>query len=163
MLKEQIKKESSDSLKSGNQLKRSVLSMLLNAIQNKELDKRAKLSKATADVTKLETQSQLNDEEVLEALASEIKKRKESVEQFEAANRKELADKERAEIEILSVYLPAQLGEDEIKAEVKKIISELGASGPKDMGRVIGAVMAKLKGRADGGTVSRTVKELLIV
>jgi uncharacterized protein len=163
MLKEQLKKESNESLKSGNQLKRSVLGMLLSAVQSKELSKRAKLSETVTDIAELEKQSQLNDEEVLGVIMSEIKKRKESVEQFEIAKRKELADKERAEIEILSVYMPAQLSEDEIKSEIKQAISGLNASGPKDMGKVISTVMAKLKGKADGGIVSKMVKELLAV
>lgn len=166
MLKEQLKKENNESLKSGNQLKRLVLGMLLSAIQNRELNKRAKLSETTADTAELEKQSQLNDEEVLEAVASEIKKRKESVEQFEAANRKELADKEKAEIEILSVYMPAQASEEEIRAEVEKAIKDMGKpphSWRECGGKVIGAVMAKLKGKADGGTVSKIVKELLTI
>lgn len=166
MLKEQLKKENNESLKSGNQLKRLVLGMLLSAIRNRELSKRARLSETIADTAELEKQSQLNDEEVLEAVASEIKKRKESVEQFEAANRKELADKEKAEIEILSVYMPAQASEEEIRAEVEKAIKDMGKpphSWRECGGKVIGAVIAKLKGKADGGTVSKIVKELLII
>ena len=161
-LKIQLQKEVNESLKAGNQLKRSTLGMLLSAIQSRELNKRTQLSKTVSDTAELEKQSQLSDEEIIETIASEVKKRRESVEQFEAAKRNDLADKEKAEIEILIAYLPAQLGEAEIKSEIHKTISELGASGPKDMGKVIGAVMAKLKGKVDGTLVSKLVKESLV-
>lgn len=161
MLKQKLQKELGESLKSGDQVKRLVLGMVMTAIKNKELIKRQQLSKTASDTGELEKQSQLTDEEVLEVIASEVKKRKESVEQFQAGGREELAQKEKAEMDILLTYLPEQMGEDEIRAEIQKTISELNASGPKDMGKVIGAVMAKLKGRADGGLVSKIAKELL--
>lgn len=162
MLKQQLQKDLTDSLKSGDQLKRLVLGMLMTSIKNRELTKRQQLSKSVADTTELEKQSQLTDEEVVEVVASEVKKRRESVEQFKAGGRDELAQKEKSEMDILLSYLPEQLGENEIRSAVQKTIAEVGATGVKDMGKVIGAVMAKLKGRADGGTVSRLAKELLI-
>lgn len=161
MLKERIQKELNESLKAGEQLKRLVLGMLATAIKNRELAKRTRLSKTISDVSELEKQSQLNDDEVLEVLASEVKKRKEAVEQFKVGGRDELAQKEKSEMDILLSYLPEQVSEDEVRAEVKKIISELGAQGPKDMGKVIGSAMSKFKGRVDGSTVSKIVKELL--
>lgn len=161
MLKQQLQKDLNDSLKSGNQLKRLVLGMLMTSIKNRELAKRQQLSKTVRDTAELEKQSQLTDEEIIGALAGEVKKRKEALEQFKAGGREELAQKEKSEMDILLAYLPEQLGEDVVRAEVKKTISELGASSPKDMGKVISAIMAKLKGRADGGLVSKTVRELL--
>lgn len=161
MLKQQLQKELNESLKSGDQAKRLVLGMLMTAVKNKELAKRQQLSKTISDAAELEKQSQLMDEEIIETIAGEVKKRKEAAEQFTVGGREELAQKEKSEMNILLTYLPEQLGEDEIRAEVQKTISELGASGNKDMGRVIGAVMAKLKGRVDGGAVSKIVKELL--
>ena len=161
MLKNQIKKELNDSLKSGDQLKRSVLGMLSSAIQSRELNKRTQLSKTEKNLTELETKSQLSDEEVLEVIAGEIKKRKESIEQFNAGGRQELAEKEAKEIKILKPYLPEQLPESEVSAEIDKVIAESGAKDIKEMGKIIGLVMAKLKGKIDGSTVTRLVKEKL--
>ncbi|MBI4160770.1 MAG: GatB/YqeY domain-containing protein [Candidatus Yanofskybacteria bacterium] len=161
MIKERLQKELNDSLKLGNHLKRSVLGMVITAIKNREVEKRTRLSRTVTNVEELEKLGQLSDEETIEVISGEVKKRKESVEQFTAGGRNELAQKERLEIDILMSYLPEQMPENAIRAEIQKIIAELGASGPKDMGRVIGSVMAKLKGQADGGTVSKITKELL--
>ncbi len=145
MLKEKLQTDVKDALKAGNAEKRMVLGMVLAAIKNKEIEKR----------------DELNDDDMIAVIASEIKKRKDSVEQFEKGGRPELAAQESHEIEILMAYMPEQISEDEIKTEVEKAIKEIGASGPKDMGKVIGAVMAKVKGKADGTLVSKIVKELL--
>lgn len=161
MLKQQLQKELVESLKSGDKLKRLVLSGLLTAIKNKELSKRTQISKTAGDIKKLEEQSLLNDEEVLEIIAGEVKKRKDSTEQFKGGGRDDLAEKEKAEGKILTAYLPQQLTDDEIRREVKDAISLLNAKSPQDTGKVIGAVMAKIKGRADGSAVSRIVKECL--
>ena len=161
MLKQQLQNDLSGALKERNQLKRLVLGLLMTAIKNKELAKRQQLSKTVSGTGELEKQSQLTDEEVIGVIAGEVKKRKEAIEQFRAGGREELAQKEKSEMDILLTYLPAQLSEDEVRAEIQKTIAETGATGVKDMGRVIGAVMAKLKGRADGGLVSKIVKELL--
>lgn len=160
MLKDQIQKDQNEALKSGEKLKRLVLGMLTTAVKNKELAKRTQLSKTISDTTELEHQSQLTDEETVAVIGSEMKKRKESVEQFRAGGREELAQKEEEEMKILSVYFPEQLSEEEVKAEIKSVISGSNASGVKDMGKVIGLVMTKLKGKAEGGLVSRLVKEM---
>ncbi|MGD0977275.1 MAG: GatB/YqeY domain-containing protein [Minisyncoccia bacterium] len=161
MLKDQLQKDLTESLKAGNKLKRSVLGMLMTAIHNRELNKRTQLSKTIKDIGELETKSKLTDEEVLEAVAGEVKKRKESIEQFRAGNRPELAKKESDEMEILKAYLPEQFSEAEVGAEIDKIIKESSTGGIKDAGKIIGSVMAKLKGKADGSMVSRLVKEKL--
>ena len=161
MLKQQLQKDLNESLKSGDQLKRLVLGMLMTAVKNKELVKRQQLSKSVSDASELEKQSQLTDEEILETIASEVKKRKEAIEQFKTGGREELAQKEKSEMDILIAYLPEQMSEEDIRTEIQKTITELNASSVKDMGKVIGAVMAKLKGRADGGLVSKIAKELL--
>lgn len=161
MLKQKLQEDLNNSLKSGDQLKRLVLGMVMTAVKNRELTKRTQLSKTTSNTGELEKQSQLTDEEVIEVIAGEVKKRKEAMEQFKSGGRDELAQKEKSEMDILLTYLPEQLGEDEIRAEVQKTISEVGATSVKDMGKVIGAAMGKLKGRADGSSVSRLVKELL--
>lgn len=162
MLKQKLQEDLNKSLKVGDRLRRLVLGMVMTAVKNREVEKRTKLSRSTSQIDQLEKESQLTDEEILEVIASEVKKRKESVEQFKAGGRDELAQKEKSEMDILLSYLPEQLGEDEVRAEVQKTIAELGASGSKDMGRVIGAVMAKLKGKTEGGMVSKIVKELLV-
>jgi uncharacterized protein YqeY len=103
----------------------------------------------------------VGDEETLELLAKEAKKRAEAIEAYDAAGRPELADKERRELLVVQRYLPEPLSEDELRAAVDEAVAETGASGPSDMGRVMQAVMPKVKGRADGKIVSRMVKDRL--
>src|SRR3989338_9255288 len=110
-----------------------VLSLVLSAIKSKELDKRGKLSKTGTDVSKLEEESKLNNDEVLEVIASEVKKRKEAIDQYQKGRREELAQKERDELNILMGYMPKQMSEDEIRNEVKKVIVEVGAKDIKEM------------------------------
>lgn len=160
-LKDKFQKDLNDSLRSGDKLKRSVLGMLMTAIHNRELMKRTQLSKTIRDTKELEEKSALSDAEILEVVAGEAKKRKESIEQFKAGGRHELAEKEAEELKMLTAYLPEQLSEKEIEEEVNKAILESGAKDIKDIGRVIGLAMAKLKGRADGNVVSRIAKEKL--
>ena len=145
MLKEKLQQDVKDALKSGDSKKRMVLGMVLAAIKNKEIEKR----------------SELSDDDVISVIASEIKKRKDAIEQYEKGGRPELAEQERKEAEMLMAYMPQQMSEDEVRGEVKKAIAETGAKDMKEMGKVIGAVMAKVKGKADGQMVSRLVKEEL--
>ncbi len=161
MLKPQLQKEMTEALKSGNQLKRLVLGTLITAIKNKELAKRGQIGKTTNDTKELEEKSRLTEEEVLEVISGEVKKRRDSIEQFQKGGRHDLVAKEKAEMEILVAYLPEQLSEEKVKSEIQRVIEELGATNPREMGKVIGAAMAKLKGRADGGMVSKITKELL--
>ena len=145
MLKERISNDIKNALKSGNTQKRMVLSLVLSAVKNKEIEKRSKLT----------------DEEIIDAISSEVKKRKESIESYEKGGREELAQKERDELKVLMEYMPEQMSEDEIRTEAKKAIAETGAKEIKEMGKVLGVLMPNLKGRADGQTVSRIVKEEL--
>ena len=177
MLKEKLQADVKEALKSGNANKRMVLGLVLSAVKSRELEKRSKLNKtpstgstssqqagsgqAETDPAKLEELIKLNDEEVVEVLSFEVKKRKDSIEQYEKGGRPELAQKEQEEIKILMGYMPEQMSEEAIRDEVKKTVNQTGASGPRDMGKVIGAVMAKVKGKADGQVVSRIVKEEL--
>ena len=94
-------------------------------------------------------------------LMAAIKQRKDSISQFEQAGRTDLADKEKAEVEVLTAYMPAQLSEAEVAAEVQKAVTESGAAGPQDMGKVMGLVKARLAGRADMTAVSALVKAAL--
>ena len=102
-----------------------------------------------------------SDAEVIQLVGKEIKQRKDSIEQFEKGNRPELAAKEKAELTVLEKYLPAQLSEDEVRAIVKEVITSTGASSKADLGKVMGALMPKTKGKADGGIVNKIVQELL--
>jgi uncharacterized protein len=99
----------------------------------------------------------LTDDEVVAVLTREVKTRRESIEAFSAAGRTDAADKERAEVEILSVYLPQQLTAEEIDAVVRETVDEVGASSPRDMGKVMAALVPKTRGKADGKAVSAAV------
>lgn len=153
MLKEEIKSDLNKALKEGDEIKRSTLRMLLAAVLNKEKEKKYK--------EKLEEDTELADEEIIDVISSEAKKRKESIIEYEKGERQSLAEKEKAELEILQKYLPEQLPEEEVKKLAKEIVEEVGAQDIKDMGKVMAELMPKLKGRADGGLVSKIVKELL--
>jgi len=161
MLKDTLKEDMKNALKSGDAAKRSLLGMVMSAIKNKELEKRAKLSKTVSDMAQLNAKSQLNDEETLEVIASEIKRRKDSIVEFEKGGRPELAEAERKEAEMLTAYLPEQMSDDELRSIVKDAVAKSGATSVKDMGKVIGMVMPQVKGKADGQRVSAMVKELL--
>jgi uncharacterized protein YqeY len=139
----------------------SVLRLLNSSILNKEKEKRYKISLKKDNVADLDKASVLGDEEILEVIISEVKKRKEAIIEFEKGNRKDLADKEKKELEILKKYLPEQLSEEEIKELAKEAIKKVGAKEIKDMGKVMAQLMPKVKGRADGSLVSKIVKELL--
>jgi uncharacterized protein len=119
--------------------------MLLAAMKQKEVDERV----------------ELDDTLVVSIVDKLIKQRKDSVTQYEAGGRQDLADKERAEIVVLEAYLPARLSQAEVEAAVRAIVTELGAAGPGDMGKVMGAVKQRLAGQADMGLVSAAVKAAL--
>ena len=144
-----IKEELNHAIKSNDELIRSTLRMLLASIQGKEKDKQYK------------EKTGLTEEEIMDIIASEAKKRKDSISEFEKGGRQDLADKEKAELEVLAKYLPEQMSEDEIKKFVEETIEEVGASSMQDFGKIMGPLMPKLKGKADGAIVSKIVKELL--
>lgn len=123
----------------------SVIRMVRAAVKNAEINERRELS----------------DEEVFAVLAKEVKMRKDSYEEFKKASRDDLAEGAEKEIAVLMAYMPAQLTDEEIKQMVQDAIAETGAAGPKDMGKVMGMLSPKTKGRADGKKVSDMVRELL--
>ncbi len=123
----------------------SAVRLLLDAIKQQEVDER----------------TELGDAEVLGVIDKMVKQRRESIAQFDKAGRQDLSDKEKAEIAVLGAYLPQRLGEAEIQKEINSVISETGASGPKDMGKVMASLKAKLAGRADMSAVSALVKAKL--
>lgn len=161
MLKQKISEEIKKALQNKDELLLLVLRGINAAIHNKEIEKRTKLSKNEKDVSKLEKESQLIEEEVIDIIVGEAKKRKESIVEFEKGGRQDLVDKETVELEIIKKYLPEQMSEDAIKEIVKKAIEETGAINPKDTGKVMAVIMPKLKGKAEGGVVSKIVGELL--
>lgn len=139
------------------------LRMVLASILNKEKEKRYKLAKGSPELgeKELEAESRFVDEEIIEVIFSEVKKRKEAILEFEKGGRMDLVEKEKKEIEVLKRYLPEQLSEKEIKKEAIEAIEKIGAKELKDIGRVMGQLMPKLKGKAEGGVVSRIVRGLL--
>jgi len=163
VLKTQIQEDLTSALKEKREIELSTLRMVLTAISNKETEKRTKIWKEKPGLAaeELEKESILTDEETIEVISSEIKKRKEAVLEFEKGQRMDLAGKEKKEIEILEKYLPEQLSEEEIKKIVQEAIEKVGAKDIKDMGKVMAELMPKIKGKADGALVSKIVKELL--
>ncbi|KYH28578.1 MULTISPECIES: GatB/YqeY domain-containing protein [Clostridium] len=133
------------------------------AMLEKNKFKASTLSMAKAAVLQVEKTDNriLNDEEIIEILSKEVKRRRDAIAEFERGNRQDLVDQTNSEIEILLEYLPKQLTQDEIAEIVRQTINETGASSAKDMGKVMSAVMAKIKGRADGKLVSAIVKQNL--
>jgi uncharacterized protein YqeY len=123
----------------------STVRLLLAAMKQKEVDERVELT----------------DADVIAIVEKMIKQRRESISQFEKASRQDLADKEKAEIAVLSAYLPQRMGEAELQKEIDSIISETGASGAKDMGKVMAAAKSRLAGKADMAMVSGLVKAKL--
>jgi len=162
-LKKQIKQNLEIALKEEKRVEVSTLRMLNAAILNKEKEKRYKISKEKPELKpeKLEEESQLIDEEIIQVLQSEIKKRKEAILEFEKGERQDLASKEKKEMDILQKYMPEQLSEEEIKKLAKEAIEKTGAKEIKDMGKVMQELMPKVKGKAEGSLVSKIVKELL--
>ncbi|MGL4767919.1 MAG: GatB/YqeY domain-containing protein [Formosimonas sp.] len=144
-LKEQIQADVIAAMKARESAKLATLRLLSAAIKQREVD----------------SQSVLDDAAVLAIIEKACKQRKESIAQFEVAGRTDLIDIEKAELEIISAYLPAQMSDDDIAAAVNAAVASTGASSPADMGKVIGVLKAQLAGKADMGKVSALVKNAL--
>lgn len=148
MLKQKLRDELKQSMLARNELRTSVLRMLLSAINYYEIQKGGAGYEAT-------------DEDVLAVIQKEAKQRKDSIEEFKKAARQELADKETKELEMLQAYLPQQMEEEEIKKLVIEVIKDANAKNMQDIGKVMGILMPKVKGKADGSLVSKIVREQL--
>lgn len=144
-LKQRLSQEMKESLKAGEKVRLSTLRLLSAAVKNREVELRRDVS----------------DEEFLEVVAREVKRRKEAAEAYEKGNRQDLVDREREEQAILEVYLPAGLSDPEVEALIDEAISATGASEPGELGKVMAHVMAKAKGRVDGGKVNALVRSRL--
>jgi uncharacterized protein YqeY len=144
-LQQKLTDDLKQAMRAGDTVKRSVIRLAMAAIKNAEIAK----------------QKALDDSDILGVIAKEIRQRKESIEAFKAGNRPELAAKEEAEMAILEGYMPAQMSRDEIIAEARQVIAEVGAGGLGDKGKVMPRLIAKLKGKADGREINEVVTELL--
>ncbi len=142
---DQLNKELVEALKAGDKVKTSTLRLAIAAVGNK----------------RIEVGHDLGEDEIIEVIGKEAKKRKESIEAYEKAGRDELVNKEKLELEILNKYLPSQLSEGDISTIIDEVMSEISAKGTDDFGKVIGAVMARVKGKADGKVVSSLVRAKL--
>jgi uncharacterized protein len=160
-IKDRLMNDLRDAMKSGDALRRDTIRMARAAIQAAETDERTRLFEQGAAQEEIEAQSALDDAAVMAVLAKAVKQRREAADEYRRARRDALAEKELAEVAILEGYLPQQMSDEEIEAEVREVITELGAAGPKDMSRVMPAAMRRLKDRADGRAVNRVVSRLL--
>ena len=144
-LKETFMEEMKNAMREKDTMKKNVVTMVRAAIKQYEVDNRV----------------ELDDAGITEIIAKEVKKRKDSLPEYEKSGRTELINELNSEINYLAKYLPEQMSEDEIREVVKSVIAETGAAGMKDMGKVMGTVIAKTKGRADGKVINSIVKECL--
>ena len=144
-LRDQIPEDLKSALREKKSLELSVLRMLQASIKNREIDNKGELS----------------DEQVVQVVSSEIKKRRDAVEEYIKVNREDAAETEKQEIEILMKYMPEQISEDEIRSKVNEIIKASGAGGLKDLGMVMKPVMSELKGKADGKLINQIVRNEL--
>jgi len=148
-LKDRIADDLKDAMRARDDVRRRTLRSIRSALMTKEIDEREG------------GEGTLNEKQELAVLQKEAKQRRESLEQFEAAGREDLAQKEREELDVIEEYLPSQLSEDELRNEVQSIIEDVGASSMADMGAVMGRAMGALRGRADGNRVREIVEDLL--
>jgi len=145
-LKEKITEDMKNAMRAKEAARLATIRLLTSAIKQKEVDERI----------------EVNDEQVLSIIEKMIKQRKDSITQFEAGGRQDLADIEKSELAILSTYMPSALSEAEVQAEVQAAVAASGAAGPQDMGKVMAILKPKLAGRADMTAVSAIVKAALV-
>lgn len=144
-IKEQLKQDTIAAMRSGDTEKRNTLRMLSAAIKQVEIDE----------------QVELDDEAILKILTKQAKQRRESIADYEKAGRAEMANEEQQELTVIESYLPQMMGVDEVKVIAAEVIAELGVTDMKGMGQIMGKLMPRLKGQADGRVVNQAVRELL--
>ena len=144
-LKERLSSDLKQAMRGGDKVRRSVIRLVLAAVHNAEIAR----------------QAALEDNDVLGVIAKEARQREESIEAFKKGNRPDLVAQEEAEKAVLQEYLPQQMTRDEVIAEARRVIEEVGAQGPRDKGKVMPKLIAQLKGRADGREINAVVTELL--
>ncbi|NLW21967.1 MAG: GatB/YqeY domain-containing protein [Tissierellia bacterium] len=144
-LKEKLLEDLKVSMKNKDLIRKNTITMIRAAIKQVEVDERA----------------EIDDERILEIISKQLKEKKNAIEEFKRGNRQDLVEQTEEEIKILLEYLPKQLTEEEIKEIVVETLNEIGAKSIKDIGLVMKSVMPKVKGRADGSTVNKIVRQLL--
>jgi uncharacterized protein YqeY len=146
-LSERLTEDMKAAMKAGpaGKLRLDTIRFIKAALKNAEIDKKAPLT----------------DEDILGVITKQVKQLKDSIAEFEKGGRQDLVAKAQAELEVLTSYLPQPLSADEVRELARQVIAEVGAQGPKDMGKVMGPLVARTKGRADGKLVNQIVKELL--
>lgn len=144
-LKDQIQNDLADAMRNKEEIRKSALRMLIAAIKN----------------TEIEARKPLDDAAVVTVIQKQVKQRRESIVEFQKGGRQDLVDKESAEARVLETYLPEQADPAEIEAAARKLIAETGASGPRDIGKVMPVLTKQFAGRADGRAISEIVKGLL--
>lgn len=149
MLKEKISEDIKNAMRGKEIEKLSALRMLLSAIKDREI-----FLRKGEDVV-------LNDEQIVEVIMGEVKKRKDSVAAYEQGGRNDLAEKEKKEIKMLDEYLPEQMSDEELEKIIKEIIETIQGASMKDFGKIMAAVMPKVKGKVDGNRISGIVKKIL--
>ncbi len=147
-LQEQITEDYKAAMKSGDATRKTTLSGLRAAFKSAEIDARG-------------TDKIVDETTFQSVIEKEAKKRRESIEEFTKAGRTDLADKESAELEVLKTYLPEQMSDEELEAMIDQTLAETGANSPKEMGKVMGALVPKIAGRADGKLASKLVRDKL--
>jgi len=152
-LKEQLNADLRDALRAADETRKSTLRLLITAIRNAEIPPEGSTAAAS--------RSDLDDEAVLNLVRREVKQRRDSIDAYAKADRQDLVKIEEAELEVLSAYLPAQMSRDELEAVAKAIIERVGATGPSDKGKVMPAIMAELRDKAEGREINAVVTELL--
>lgn len=145
MLKQQLVQDMKTAMKGGEKARLGVIRLINAAIKQREVDERI----------------ELDDEQVLVVLEKMVKQRRDSIEQFENADRQDLADKEKSELDVIQTYLPEPFTDEEVSNIIDEIISTVGAESMKDMGKVMGQLKPRLQGRADMGKVSGIIKSKL--
>ncbi|MFA5178454.1 MAG: GatB/YqeY domain-containing protein [Candidatus Paceibacterota bacterium] len=160
---EDIKKDLMEAQKAQNEIAVSVLRMLLSSIINKQKDKRLYIAAHESDLTQvdLDRREKLDDNEILEVIIAEAKKRRDSIFSFEEGSRPDLVEREQKELDFLKKYLPVELTEAEIRKIVEDVIAKLETTGQKNIGLVMKEVIPQTKGRADGYLVGKIVKEMI--
>ena len=144
-LKEKLQSDLHQAMRARDRVRMSVLRMLRSAIGYEEIDKKR----------------EMDDSAVLDIISRQVRQRRESIRMYKDANRQDLVDKETHELQILQEYMPAQLTEEELTALAREVIQQVGATGPRDKGRVMGKLMPQVRGKAQGGDVNRIVTTLL--
>ena len=152
-LKDQLNADLRDAMRAGDETRKTTLRLLITAIRNAEIP-----PEGSALAT---SRQELDDEGVLNVVRREVKQRRDSIDAYTKADRQDLVAKETAEINVLATYLPAQMSREEIVAIAKAIIERVGASGPADKGKVMPAIMAELRDKAEGREINAVVTELL--